>query len=186
MITPRVIPVTPPAHDQAAALTTVVPVLRTARTILRAPRLSDFDALHGITGSDRNVFEGGPSDPVDTWTGFCMMTATWLLRGHGMWTVDTHAGDVAGFVLIGAEPGDEEHELGWLMCAPFEGRGLAQEAATAARAHALDVLRLPALVSYIAPGNTRSERLARRLGATPDGTLFDGRITVWRHWGPTQ
>lgn len=185
MIAPRTIPVTAQAAAQAAALDAAVPVLRTERTRLRAPRLTDYDALHGITGSARNDFEGGPSTPAETWADLCGMTAIWLLRGHGMWTVETHAGDIAGFVLIGTEPGDEEHELGWLMCGPFEGQGLAHEAAIAARDHARDILRLPSLVSYIANGNTRSEALAARLGAAPDGTLFNGSLTIWRHWGGT-
>ena len=181
MIAPRSIPVTAPAAARAAALEAVVPVLRTERTVLRAPRLTDYDTLHGITGSDR-TFEGGPSTPTESWTDFCAMTAIWLLRGHGMWTVE-YAGEVAGFVLIGTEPGDEEHELGWLLTAHHEGRGLALEAATAAHAYARDTLRLPSLVSYITRGNARSEALARRLGASPDGTLYNGQVTVWRHWG---
>ncbi|WP_298436427.1 GNAT family N-acetyltransferase [uncultured Jannaschia sp.] len=184
MIAPVTIPVVPAAARTAAALEAVVPVLRTSRTVLRAPRLGDYDALHSITGSARGVFEGGPSTEVESWADFCGMTATWLLRGHGMWTVETRAGAVAGFVLIGTEPGDAEHELGWLMTDAFEGRGLATEAALAARDHAWGALRLPSLVSYIAPGNTRSEAVARRLGAAPDGTMLDGQINVWRHPRP--
>ncbi|GIT91199.1 N-acetyltransferase [Jannaschia pagri] len=186
MIGPCTIPTTPAAVAQAAALEALVPKLRTPRTTLRAPRLSDFEALHGITGSDRNAFEGGPSTPEETWTDFCGMTATWILRGHGLWTVDTYGGDVAGFVLIGTEPGDEEHELGWLLCAPYEGMGLATEAAMAARTHAQKTLNLPSLVSYIAPGNARSEAVAQRLGAVPDGTILNDQVTIWRHWGTAQ
>ncbi|SFJ35411.1 GNAT family N-acetyltransferase [Jannaschia pohangensis] len=184
MIAPRTIPVAPAAAARAAALEAAVPVLQTPRAVLRAPRLTDYDALHSITGSARAEFEGGPSTEAESWSDFCGMTATWLLRGHGMWTMEA-GGHVAGFILIGTEPGDREHELGWLLCAPFEGMGLAHEGARAARDFARETLALPSLVSYIAPGNARSERLARRLGARPDGTLLDGQITVWRHWGTT-
>ena len=181
MIAPLAIPVTPPAAARAAALEAIVPVLTTPRCTLRAPRLGDFDTLQSITGSGRAATVGGPSTPAETWADFCAMTATWLLRGHGMWTVELRDGDIAGFVLIGTEPGDREHELGWLMTEAHEGRGLAFEAAQVARDHAWGALRLPSLVSYIAPGNARSERLATRLGAHFDGTLHDGRIAVWRH-----
>lgn len=181
MIAPLAIPVTPPAAAQAAALDAVVPRLATPRCTLRAPRLGDFDTLQDITGSGRADTIGGPSTPAETWADFCTSTTTWLLRGHGMWTVELADGDIAGFVLIGTEPGDREHELGWLLTAEHEGRGLAFEAAAAARDHAWSALRLPSLVSYIAPGNARSEQLATRLGAVPDGTLHDGRIGVWRH-----
>jgi len=183
MIAPLAIPVVPAAAAQAAALETVVPMLRTPRATLRAPRLGDFDALHSITGSARGAFEGGPSTPEQSWADFCAMTAIWLLRGHGMWTLD-HGGEAAGFILIGTEPGDREHELGWLMTEAHEGRGLATEGARAALAFARESLALPSLVSYVATGNDRSERLAGRLGARPDGTIFDGAVTVWRHWGP--
>ncbi len=181
MITPLTIPVTPPAAARASALEAIVPVLHTSRCTLRAPRLADYDVLHSITGSDRAVFEGGPSSPSESWADFCAMTATWLLRGHGMWTIELADRAIAGFVLIGTEPGDEEHELGWLLTAEHEGRGLAYEAARIVHEFAWTALGLPSLVSYIAPGNTRSENLARRLGAYPDGLLLNGQVTVWRH-----
>ena len=182
---PAAIPVAPAAAARAAALAAAVPVIRTARCTLRAPRLADFGALHAILGSERGVAMGGPFTEAETWSDLCGQTATWLLRGHGMWTVE-HAGEAAGFVLIGTEPGDREHELGWLLTAAHEGRGLAFEAAAAARDHASDALALPSLVSYVANGNARSERLARRLGAAPDGAAYDGAVTVWRHWGPAR
>jgi RimJ/RimL family protein N-acetyltransferase len=181
-VIPTAIPVMPAAAARAAALRAAVPVLRTARCTLRAPELGDFDALHAILGSERGADMGGPFSAEETWSDLCGQTATWLLRGHGMWTVE-HAGAPAGFVLIGTEPGDREHELGWLMSAPHEGRGLAFEAASAARDHARDALALPSLVSYVTVGNARSERLAARLGAAPEGTLYDGAVRAWRHWG---
>jgi RimJ/RimL family protein N-acetyltransferase len=53
------------------------------------------------------------------------------------------------------------------------------EAAAAARDHAIHVLNLPSLVSYIAPANQRSAALAARIGAVKDSVL-DG-WDVWRH-----
>lgn len=182
MLAPRDIPVTPPAAGLAARLAAAIPVLRTSRCTLRGPRLADFDVLQAIMGGPRGAQAGGPLEPGECWADFCQATAVWLLRGHGMWTVE-HAGDVAGFVLIGTEPGDREHELGFLFDAAAEGRGLAHEAAAAARDHAWSALRLPSLVSYVTVGNVRSEALARRLGAAPDGTLI-GDVAVWRHPRP--
>ena len=71
-----------------------------------------------------------------------------------------------GFVLVGAEPGDEAHELGFMLVESAEGRGIAFEAAVAARDWAWSILQVPRLVSYIDPANTRSAALAQRLGAT--------------------
>ena len=187
MIAPLDIRVTGPAATRAAALAAQVPVLQTPRCRLRAPHLTDFAPLHAIMAGQRGVGAGGPNTPADTWADFSRATATWLLRGHGMWTVETTdpaPGAVAGFVQISVEPGDLEHELGFLFAAEHEGRGLAEEAATAARYHAWAALRLPSLVSYVATGNDRAERLMHRMGADADGTLAEGALTVWRHLPP--
>ena len=180
---PPSIPTTPRADLLATALRGAVPLLRTARATLRAPRQSDFPALQEIMGSERGLHAGGPLSPAECWADFCQATATWLLRGHGMWTVTEH-GTVAGFVMISTEPGDREHELGFLLREDWEGTGLAHEAALAARDHAWRSLRLPSLVSYVSGGNARSEALCRRLGAAQDGTTHDGTVTVWRHPRP--
>ena len=99
------------------------------------------------------------------------ITGTWLLRGHGVWTLeDRETRDVLGFVLIGFEPGDREPELGYMLRASAEGRGLAFEACQAVRDYAFGALELPGIVSYVHHGNDRSIRLAKRLGAVRDTT----------------
>lgn len=172
-----------PAAAFAAALSAQIPVLETARTRLRSPGLADLDAWVAVLCGPATEYLGGPFTRDEAFAEFATSTGLWLLRGHGLWTVeDRGTGAVLGFVLIGFEPGDLEPELGYLFLPEAQGRGLAREAAAAARAHALDVLRLPALVSYVAQGNTRSDALARALGARPDGLHQD--CTVWRHHPP--
>lgn len=165
---------------QAGQVAASVPVLRTARLVLRAPVLSDFAAWAEIVCSERAVHIGGPFGEAEAWDDFCRAVAVWMLRGHGLWTVTVGEGEVAGFVLVGFEPGDAGPELGFLFRQQYEGKGLAAEAAAAARDHAFDVLGLPALESYVAPENTRSARLAARLGAECLPGLLDGS-QVWRH-----
>ncbi|WP_145106523.1 GNAT family N-acetyltransferase [Cereibacter sediminicola] len=172
-------PLTREAAIQAAGIAAALPELRTARLRLRAPRLDDFGTYAEIMSSDRGLHVGGPMDPAEAWDDFCRMVATWLLRGHGLWSVEGRGG-LLGFVLIGMEPGDPEPELGFLFTAEAEGQGYAQEAAEAARAHAFRALGLPGLVSCIAPENFRSRRLAERLGARPDPGTLDG-VLVYRH-----
>ena len=58
-------------------------------------------------------------------------------------------------------------------------RGPAAGATKAVRGSALERLKLPALVSFIAPPTARSIALARRLAADLDGDT-DGS-QVWRH-----
>jgi RimJ/RimL family protein N-acetyltransferase len=167
----------------ALALQGQLPTLVTERLILRSPRVTDFDAYAGIACTERGRFLGGPMSRENAWTDFASMTGGWLLHGHGLWTIGGADG-VMGFVLLGFEPGDAEPELGFMLCAEAEGRGIAFEAASAARSHAFDALGWNSLVSYINAGNIRAIALAERLGALPDGEITgpDGtRSRVFRH-----
>jgi RimJ/RimL family protein N-acetyltransferase len=179
MTDPHEIAIPGPARDLAARLASVVPQIDTARLRLRAPDLSDFDAWAEILTGPAAPYLGGPFTREDAFTEFVAAVGLWLLRGHGLWSVDTRAGDLVGFVLIGFEPGDQEPELGYLFRPAAEGQGYATEAAAAARDHALTAMGLPSLVSYVDPANGASARVAARLGAYRDNSQ-DGS-DVWRH-----
>jgi RimJ/RimL family protein N-acetyltransferase len=169
---------------------TDTPVLETARLILRAPKASDFDALHAFSMSERSRFVR-PENPTlgQSWRGLAQITGMWALRGYGLFIVTDKA---TGARLGHAgpwHPGDwPEAELGWAIWLPeAEGRGYAAEAALAARAHAYDTLGWKTAVSYIHPDNTRSIALAERLGCTPDDTADfpgEGPCHVYRHPSP--
>ncbi len=163
----------PTVSHQAAALAArmaaTIPVIETERCRLRAPRIEDFEIYAEIACSAQGEGIGGPMTREAAWADFIQVTGTWLLRGHGGWTLASRmTGDVLGFVLIGFEPGDREPELGYLLRKTAEGQGYATEACGAVRDHAFGTLGLPSLVSYIHFGNDRSVRLAERLGAARD------------------
>ncbi|MGX9355326.1 GNAT family N-acetyltransferase [Roseobacteraceae bacterium S113] len=166
------------ALDRAVAARALVPELARGAVTLRAVLPTDYDAFCEILCSERGDFLGGEETTTTAWYGFAPLSAGWLLHGHGGWAVEV-AGEVAGFVLIGLEPGDEEPELGYFMRAAFEGKGHAFEACSAALDWARTTLMLPGLVSYIDPANTRSIALAKRLNAIEDGTV-SGSL-VFRH-----
>lgn len=175
----------------ADRLAAMVPVIEAGRVRLRAPRLADLPAWTEILCSDRAVHMDGPYARDDAFMEFAAGAGSWLLRGHGVWTVDPReGGEPLGFVLVGFEPGDREPELGFFLRAGAEGQGYASEAAQAARDWAW-AQGLPSLVSYVDPANARSARLAERLGARRDvgaeaayaGTPDDG-IAVYRHPRP--
>lgn len=175
--------------DVAARFAALVPVLRTARLTLRAPCADDFAVYADIACGPRGAGIGGPMSREEAWYDFASLASCWMLQGHGGWTVTrSDTGTVVGFAMIGAEPGDAEPELGYMIDAAHEGQGYATEAATAGRDHAFGALRLPSLVSYIFPGNAASIAVARRLGAIADGTLaYPGDAVaslVYRHAKP--
>ena len=175
----------PPAHHARPDIAQAVPTLRTDRLALRAPRLDDFPLLVAIDASVEDVSLRSHNGREGTWSDFMQMTATWLLRGHGWWTVDDKNGP-AGFVGLGFEPGDHEPELGYLFAPHARGKGYATEACTAARNFARDTARLPSLVSYISDANAASQNVARKLGAQRDTVaetaLNETGVQIWRHW----
>jgi RimJ/RimL family protein N-acetyltransferase len=177
-------PSTGVAANIAQSFAALVPVLKTDRLILRAPRVEDFAVYAETACSDRGAGIGGPMNRADAWWDFVQLASGWMLHGHGGWTIEgRETGETLGFVLIGLEPGDQEPELGYLLGAKAEGRGIAQEAARAVLAFARDTLKCKTLVSYIDAANARSIRVAERLGAQRDGDVtFEGETAlVCRH-----
>ena len=154
-----------------------LPVLRTDRLILRAPKVEDFALYVSLMSSDRAQYLGGPSDVETAWADFTNYTAGWLLRGDGMFSV-ADQGTLVGFVFAGIEPGDDAIELGWLFSSTVEGHGVAFEASCAVLNH-LTSLGIETVASYIDPRNARAEALAKRLGALRIGE-WDGS-EVWNY-----
>ncbi len=168
---------------------TVIPTLHTERLILRAPAMEDWPDYHALMISDRALYMGGPHSTKAAWGMFCHDVALWTLEGHGaLMMEDRTTGECLGQVGINYGPLFPERELGWLVYPQAEGKGYAYEAAAALRDWAFKTRRLNTLVSYIAPPNLRSIRLAERLGAVPDETaqrqLGDEDDLVFRHPSP--
>ncbi|KIC41824.1 hypothetical protein RA28_20025 [Ruegeria sp. ANG-S4] len=169
--------------ELAARVAGTIPTLETERLVLRAPQLSDFDTYAQIVASPRARYLSVMSRE-DAWYDFAQMVAIWSLRGHGLWSVEAKAGGhLLGFVVLGFEPEDPEPELGFIFTEDGEGHGYAFEAASAARDFAFDQLGWKTLASFVVKGNTRSERLAQRLGATVEREIpeDDGTTLVYRH-----
>ncbi|MBB2836348.1 MULTISPECIES: GNAT family N-acetyltransferase [Rhizobium] len=158
--------------------------LRTERLFLRKPEINDFEAYAGLMASPRSAGMGGPFDLRAAWGMFCHDVALWQLFGHGALMIElAEKGECVGQVGINHGPLFPEKELGWFVYDGHEGRGYATEAALALRDWAFSALKLPSLVSYIAPGNTASVAVAERLGARLDPTAprTDPADLVYRH-----
>lgn len=117
------------------------------------------------------------------------MIGNWTLCGFGMFAVtDRASGRTLGVCGAHFPIHWPEREIGWhIWDARAEGKGIAYEAACAVRGHLFRDLGWDTAVSYIARGNTRSIRLAERLGAQPDPlAAFPGGLEgiVYRHPNP--
>ena len=169
---------------QAHQFTMTIPVLRTERLVLRAPRLSDFDAWADYFASPRSVHEGGPKDRLSAWRHWAADVALWTLRGYGPFGVDDRkTGQHLGEVGIYHGEGYPAPELGWFVRPEAEGRGVALEAARAVLAWVKSSFNWPHITNIIDPANRRSIALGLRLGGTIDATLpgIDPGDVVIRH-----
>lgn len=169
---------------------TGIPRIETGRLVLRAPRVTDFDAYAAFFASERAVLERGRRDRHGAWLEFANVAGQWLLHGHGALSIEDRAtGAYLGETGIFRDEDYPEPELGWMLVAEAEGKGFAGEAAAAVRRWAYASLGLETLVSYIDPRNRRSIRLAERLGAVRDGGAArpgrDADCLVYRHPEPS-
>lgn len=167
--------------------------LRTPRLRLRRWRSEDGPVIAAISRDPEVRTFLDPDATDESLTSFLpRVEAHWDEHGFGLWAVAL-AEPGAHEVLIGfagvAYPDflpDVAHrpELGWRLAHDAWGRGLATEAAAAARDDAFARLGLESLISIIHPANERSRRVAEKLGMAFETLVHHptlGRdIEVWR------
>ena len=138
--------------------------------------------------SDHSKTVGGPFTQDEAFGELTSIIGQWQLRGYGRWMVADRASDAPLGVVGIYHPGDwPEREIGWTVFKEAEGKGIAHEAALAARAYAYQHLGWDRIVSCVAPTNTRSAKLAQRMGCVKESTFHNddlGTLDVWRHEAP--
>lgn len=164
--------------------TYTIPTIETERLVLRAPTLDDLPAMTAFFETERSKMVGGPKTALEVWRSLMGRFGHWATLGYGGWhIVEKATGRFAGWTGIINAPGWDEPELGWTILEAFEGKGIAYEAALAARSYSARHLGVQAPISYVAHANTRSRALAERLGATfeREGEVVGTPCQVWRH-----
>ena len=177
--------------------------LYTDRLCLRTATPQDAEALHDLF-ADPEVMHGLSKEPVsgleETRAMIESGIGSWRTDGLGPFILETAATDrqvvgQAGLMIFDtrgwtpstwAEAGSHaQPELGWALIRAHWGHGYATEAAAAIREWAHESRSIDRLVSLISPDNVRSQRVAKRLGATPTETVtpVDSKreAVVWRH-----
>jgi len=144
------------------------PRFETERLILRGPELRDAEPLIDFLMDEvRSEGFGGYTKRDDAWRWYALNIGHWHIHGYGYLSIeDKETGNPAGITGIWNPEGWPEPELGWVVFEGYEGKGIAYEAALAARAWAYSDLGFATMTSNIVPSNTRSIALAKRLGAT--------------------
>lgn len=160
--------------------------LETERLILRPFREGDFDAFHDMCADPEVMryisFDGKPFNRFQTWIYLAQILGHCQLRGYGMWAVeDRSEGQLVGRIGFMNPEGWPGFELQWMLGRPFWGQGFATEGAKAALEHAFLELEQEHVISMIHAKNTRSIRLAERLGESLEGKtkLLGYRLLVY-------
>jgi RimJ/RimL family protein N-acetyltransferase len=152
---------------------TEAPSIETARLVLRAHRLDDFDACARMW-ADAQVtrFIGGrPSTEQESWSRLLRYAGHWALLGFGYWALEEKssgrfAGEL-GFADFKRELTPSIRgtpELGWVLAPEAQGKGYATEALQAAIAWADARFSWPRTVCLIHPDNQASLRVAAKCG----------------------
>ena len=143
-------------------------VIETERLRLRMFRHEDIDAYH-VMCSDAVVMEfvgeGKPLTRLEAWRQMAAILGHWQLRGYGSWALEEKSSGRlvgrAGFINPETWP---ELEIGWALARETWGRGYATEAASAALVYGRRTFDFGRVISLIHARNTRSARVAERLG----------------------
>lgn len=156
------------------------------RLLLRRLEPEDWEMFRDYSLSERAYLSLGAETEGDAFRHFAHLLGHLALRGYAplafvLRDASHRAVGVAGPYF---SPDWPEPEIGWQIWDPaLEGKGYAREAVLAARRWCAENYGWTRMVSYIKPGNTRSEKLAERLGCIIDDTALrrpDGS-PVWRH-----
>src|SRR5438309_1003127 len=149
-------------------MTELIPVLYTERLLLRAFTPEDFEPFTTIVADPevvRYLDDGAPISREECWRGMALFLGHWHLRGYGWWAVeDRRTGAFLGRIGLYNPEGWPGIEVGWLLRRDVWGAGLATEGATAALNFAFDVVGADHVISIIDARNTRSIRVAEKIG----------------------
>ena len=143
------------------------PIL-TERLALRPWTDADHEAFAGMSRDVRVmrfINNGKPLTDEQIVTALARRQEHQAEHGYCMWAVvDRELDAVVGVCGIQPLPGTDETGIGWWLRPTHWGRGLATEAATAARDFAFGPAGLTRLVAIAHPDNTASTRVMEKLG----------------------
>ncbi|PSJ55630.1 GNAT family N-acetyltransferase [Pseudaminobacter soli (ex Li et al. 2025)] len=150
-----------------------IPVIETARTILRPHRRSDFEAslaLWADMAVTRHI-GGRPMTSEEVWARLLRYAGLWRMLGYGYWVVEERdSGRFLGEVGFQDVKRDIEPdfggapEAGWVIAPAAHGKGFASEAVAAIHEWADRNFGGKRTVCIIDPDNLPSIRVAEKFG----------------------
>lgn len=168
-------------------------MIETPRLLLRKPILDDFEP-HAAMWAEPEVYRhisGRQRSREEMWLRFLQAHGTWHFFGFGYFSViEKASGRYLGMTGFQDAMRDIEPslvgslEVGWVFASHAHGRGIAFEASQAAFDWARGMHPGRKVTAIIAPENTASIRIARKLGleAGPDVSYHDSIVTLFEGW----
>jgi RimJ/RimL family protein N-acetyltransferase len=153
--------------------------LETPRLLLRQWRAADREPFAALN-ADPIVMAHFPApltrEASDTMADRCERLIA--ERGWGAWAAEIKAtGEFIGFVGLNIPRSDLPIspcvEILWRLAHAYWRQGFATEAARATLHIGFEVLKLPEIVSFTVPSNTRSRAVMERLGMQMDTDTFE-------------
>lgn len=163
--------------------THALPTLETDRLTLRAPVAADvqaYRAFYAVSDMTVGTYRGGRSDSEIVRIHAADMHH-WHHKGFGIWLLRRKGEtDVLGGAGVVQEDDWNTDELTWWLMPEARGHGYATEASRAIIAYTYDTLGWARVQTFMRDENTRSHKLAQRLGGKrisrdvfPDGVTRD-------------
>jgi RimJ/RimL family protein N-acetyltransferase len=143
------------------------PLLETERLMLRCPQEADLDGFAEMMADEEAMrFLGGVKPRTEAWRTLATLAGSCVIRGYTLFSViDKASGEWLGRIgpwFPEAWPGTE---VGWGLKRSAWGKGYAVEAAEASIGFAFDRLGWDEVIHTIAPDNTPSQAVAKRVGS---------------------
>ena len=166
--------------------TKAAPVLETERLRLRPFRAGDLKALHALYADADNLrYWGADPSPSLAETRRVMR---WHVAYHPfqyvLWAVEEKKGKrLIGMINYHRRDRRERRvDVGWIMAADRQGKGLMTEAARALLHYLIDRLKIHKVEALIRRENKPSAALAKRLGFRLEGGPIRDRWWVGGKW----
>ncbi len=156
---------------------TPVPDFTTSRLRLRRLAIEDARAMHEAYGdaSAMTYWDAPPTRDLAETEQRIRRSVAVDPRWHAAWAVT--AGTDGRFIGMtnyhGRDPGHRRLAVGWILIPAFWGHGYMREAMAVLLNHCFEELNTHRIEAEIEPCNTRSARLAERLGFAREGLLRD-------------
>ena len=140
--------------------------LQSERLTMRLPQIGDLPDYINYCGSTRSKYVGGPFDRIQAFEKLSAMIGHWHLLGFGRFIfVEKATNKPIGHVGVSQLDKALMPDFTWTIWdSANENKGFALEACLAYRSYAVRELEFTSLVARIMPENTRSIRLAIKLG----------------------